>query len=46
MDTWFNATKRWHKKIETRVRVWKLKEEQTCKEYKSMVRRVEIPGCE
>jgi len=27
-----------HKKFEPRVRVWKLKEEQTCEEYKIMVR--------
>jgi len=33
-----NTTKRWHKKFKPRVRVWKLKEEQTCEEYKNMVR--------
>jgi len=38
MDMWFNTTKRRHKKFEPRVRVWKLKEEQTYEEYKSMVR--------
>jgi len=38
MDMRFNTAKRRHKKFEPRVRVWKLKEEQTCKEYKSMVR--------
>jgi len=38
MDMQFNTTKRRHKKFEPRVRVWKLKEEQTCEEYKSMVR--------
>ena len=29
MDMQFNTTKRWHKKLEPRVRVWKLKEEKT-----------------
>jgi len=38
MDMWFNTTKRRHKKFEPRVCVWKLKEEHTCEEYKSMVR--------
>jgi len=38
MDMRFNTTKRQHKKFEPRVHVWKLKEEQTCEEYKSMVR--------
>ena len=38
MDKQFNTTKRRHKKFEPRVRVWKLKEEQTCEEYKSTVR--------
>jgi len=33
---WFNTTKRWHKKFQPRVRVWKLKEEQICEEYKSL----------
>jgi len=37
MDMWLN-TNRWHKKFQPRVRVWKLKEQQTCEEYKSMVR--------
>ena len=27
MDMWFKATKRWRRKFEPRVRVWKLKEE-------------------
>jgi len=27
MDMWFNTTRRWHKKFEQRVHVWKLKEE-------------------
>jgi len=38
MDMQLNTTKRRHKKFEPRVRVWKLKEKQTCEEYKSMVR--------
>jgi len=38
MDMQFNTTKRCHQKFEPRVRVWKLKEEQTCEEYKSVVR--------
>jgi len=38
MDMRCNTTKRWHKKFEPRVRVWKLEEEQTCEEYKNMVR--------
>jgi len=38
MNMRFNTTKKRHKKFEPRVRVWKLKEEQTCEEYKSMVR--------
>jgi len=29
MDMRFNMTKRWHKKFEPRVHVWKLKEEKT-----------------
>jgi len=36
-DMQFNITKRWHKKFEPRVHVWKLKEEKTC-EYQSMVK--------
>jgi len=32
MDMQFNITKRWHKKIEPRVHVWKLNEEKTCEE--------------
>jgi len=38
MDMLFKATKTWHRKFEPRVRVWKLKEEKTCEEYRSMVR--------
>ena len=38
MDMRCNTTKRRHKKFEPRVHVWKLKEEQTCEEYRSMVR--------
>jgi len=38
MDMWFNTTKRWRKKFESRVRVWKLKYEKTCEEYQSMVK--------
>ena len=37
MDMWFNTTKRRHEKFEPRVHVWKLKEELTTEEYKSMV---------
>jgi len=35
MDMRCNTTKRRHKKFEPRVCVWKLKEEQTCEEYKT-----------
>jgi len=38
MNMWFKTTKTWHRKFEPRVRVWKLKEEKTCEEYRSMVR--------
>jgi len=38
MDMWFSTSKGRHKKFEPRVRVWKLKEERTCEEHKSMVR--------
>jgi len=38
MDKWFNTTKRWCKKFQPTVHVWKLKEEKTCKEYKWIVR--------
>jgi len=38
MDMQFNTTKRQHKKFERRVHVWKIKEERTCEEFKSMVR--------
>jgi len=34
----FNMTKRWCKKFEPRVHVWKLKEENTCEEDQSMVK--------
>jgi len=37
MDMWFKATKTWHRKFEPRVRVWKLKEEKTCEEYRCTV---------
>ena len=37
MDMWFKATKSWRRKFELRVRVWKLKEEKTCEEYRCMV---------
>ena len=37
MDMWFKATKSWHRKFEPRVRVWKLKEEKTCEEYRRIV---------
>ena len=42
MDMWFKATKTWHRKFEPRVRVWKLKEEKTCEEYRSMIPWSEI----
>ena len=50
MDMWFKATKRWRRKFEPRVRVWKLKEEKTCKEYMHSWRqgrgsKMERPGC-
>ena len=35
MDMRFNTTKRRQKKFEPRVCVWKLKEEQSCEEYKA-----------
>jgi len=38
MDMRFNTTKRWRKKFEPRVRVWKLREEKTHEEYQSMVK--------
>ena len=34
----FNSIKRWRKKFELRVRVWKIMEEKTWEEYHSMVR--------
>ena len=38
IDMQFNITKRWHKKFKPRMRVWKLKEEKTYEEHKSMVK--------
>ena len=37
MDMRFKATKRRRRKFEPRVRVWKLKEEKTCEEFRCMV---------
>ena len=37
MDMWFKATKRRRRKFEPRVRVWKLKEDKTCEEFRYMV---------
>jgi len=37
MDMWFKATKSWRRKFEPTVRVWKLKEEKTCEEYRCIV---------
>ena len=37
MDMWFKATKRRRRKFEPRVRVWKLKEEKTCEEFRCIV---------
>ena len=37
MDMRFKAKKRWRRKFEPRVRVWKLKEEKTCEEFGCMV---------
>jgi len=37
MDMWFKATKSWRRKFVPRVRVWKLKEEKTCEEYRCIV---------
>jgi len=34
---WFKATKSWHRKFVPRVRVWKLKEEKTCEEYRCVI---------
>ena len=50
MDMWFKATKRQHRKFEPRVRVWKLKEEKTCEEFRCMVgdkvgSKMERSGC-
>jgi len=38
VDMRFNTAKRWRKKFEPRVSVWKLKEEKTCEEYQSVVK--------
>jgi len=38
MDMQFKTRKRWRKKFEPRVHVWKLKEEKTCEEYQSMIK--------
>jgi len=35
MDMRFNTTKRWHKKFEPRVHVWKLEEEKDMKNTKA-----------
>jgi len=37
MNMWLKATKSWHGQFEPRVRVWKLKEEKTCEEYRRIV---------
>jgi len=37
MDMQFKATKSWHRKFEPRVRVWKLKVEKTCEEYRCIL---------
>ena len=37
MDMRFKATKRRRRKFEPRVRVWKLKEEKTCEDYRCRV---------
>ena len=37
MDMPFKATKRRRRKFEPKVRVWKLKEEKTCEEFRCMV---------
>ena len=34
MDMWFKAIKRRRRKFEPRVRVWKLKEDKTCEEFR------------
>ena len=34
---WFKATKKRRRKFEQRARVWKLKEEKTCEEFRYMV---------
>ena len=46
MDMRFKATKRRRRKFEPRVRVWKLKEEKTCEEFRCMVgSKMERSGC-
>jgi len=37
LDMWFKATKSWRRKFVPIVRVWKLKEEKTCEEYRRIV---------
>jgi len=37
MDMWFKATKSWLRKFVPIARVWKLKEEKTCEEYRCIV---------
>jgi len=37
MDMWFKATKSWRRKFVPIVRVWKLKDEKTCEEYRCVV---------
>ena len=37
MDMWFKATKSWRRKFEPRVRLYQLKEEKTCEEYRCIV---------
>jgi len=37
MDMWFKTTKKQRRKLEPRVRVWKLKEKKTCEEFRFMV---------
>jgi len=38
MDMQFSTRKRWCKKFEQRVHVWKVKEEKTCEEYQNMAK--------
>jgi len=39
MDMWFKARKSWRRKFDPKVRVWKLKEENTCEEYRCIRQR-------